>query len=339
MALVLVVDDDLSFRFFLKALFETDGHEAVAARNGAEGLETARKRRPDLVVLDVMMPGGGGLPMYRAMQADPALRSVPVIMLSGVGGATFAHGLSMCQAADGGGRDAEVNEPFAYVEKPPRPDRLLELAHRALNAAGNGTPEMAGRPERAGRAERAERAGRAGRAGRAEQAAWTKQDGTGSPPDGISRKTGQATASPRAATHDAKENERMPYKILVVDDDPYIVKYMVDILSDNGYATCSASDGSEALEVLQRERPDLVTLDLEMPNEWGPRFYRKMTKEDAFRDTPVIVISGLSGIHLAIRNAVASLKKPFDPNRLLEIIRDTLEKRGELAAEAPVTHQ
>ncbi|HEU6435984.1 MAG TPA: response regulator [Nitratidesulfovibrio sp.] len=131
----------------------------------------------------------------------------------------------------------------------------------------------------------------------------------------------------------------MPYKILVVDDDPYIVKYMVDILSDNGYATCSASDGSEALEVLQRERPDLVTLDLEMPNEWGPRFYRKMTKEDAFRDTPVIVISGLSGIHLAIRNAVASLKKPFDPNRLLEIIRDTLEKRGELAAEAPATHQ
>ncbi|MBG3876546.1 response regulator [Desulfovibrio oxamicus] len=131
----------------------------------------------------------------------------------------------------------------------------------------------------------------------------------------------------------------MPYKILVVDDDPYIVKYMVDILSDNGYATCSASDGSEALEVLKRERPDLVTLDLEMPNEWGPRFYRKMTKEDAFRDTPVIVISGLSGIHLAIRNAVASLKKPFDPNRLLEIIRDTLEKRGELAAEAPATHQ
>lgn len=314
MALVLVVDDDLSFRFFLKALFETDGHEAVAARNGAEGLETARRRRPDLVVLDVMMPGGGGLPMYRAMQADPALRSVPVIMLSGVGGATFAHGLSMCQAADGGG-STEVNEPFAYVEKPPRPDRLLELAHRALNGTGNGS---AGQPERAKRAE---------------------QDGTGSNPDGISRKTGQATASPRAATHDAKENERMPYKILVVDDDPYIVKYMVDILSDNGYATCSASDGSEALEVLQRERPDLVTLDLEMPNEWGPRFYRKMTKEDAFRDTPVIVISGLSGIHLAIRNAVASLKKPFDPNRLLEIIRETLEKRGELAAEAPDARQ
>lgn len=127
----------------------------------------------------------------------------------------------------------------------------------------------------------------------------------------------------------------MPHKILIVDDDPYIVKYLVDILSDNGYATCSASDGADAMAVMEREKPDLVTLDLEMPNEWGPRFYRKMSKEPAFKNTPVIVISGLSGIHLAIRNAVASLKKPFDPNKLLEIIRETLgEQQRSMASMA-----
>lgn len=120
----------------------------------------------------------------------------------------------------------------------------------------------------------------------------------------------------------------MAHKIMIVDDDPYIVKYMVDILTDNGYATCSASDGSEALEVLKREKPDLVTLDLEMPNEWGPRFYRKMSKEKEFKELPVIVISGLSGIHLAIQGAVASFKKPFDPNKLIETIRETLEKKA-----------
>jgi FixJ family two-component response regulator len=64
-----------------------------------------------------------------------------------------------------------------------------------------------------------------------------------------------------------------------------------------------------------------------MPEEWGPRFYRKMTKEPGFENTPVIVISGLPGIHLAIKNAVASLKKPFDPNALLEIIKDALAKK------------
>ena len=117
----------------------------------------------------------------------------------------------------------------------------------------------------------------------------------------------------------------MAYKIMIVDDDPYIVKYMLDILADNGYATCYATDGSEALDIMKREKPDLVTLDLEMPKEWGPRFYRKMSKDAELKKLPVIVISGLSGIHLAIPGAVASFKKPFDPNRLLETIRTTLE--------------
>ncbi|SIO40837.1 DVU0259 family response regulator domain-containing protein [Halodesulfovibrio marinisediminis] len=119
----------------------------------------------------------------------------------------------------------------------------------------------------------------------------------------------------------------MPHKVLVIDDDPYIVKYLIDILTDNGYATCSASNGAEGFEVLKREKPDLVTLDLEMPEEWGPRFYRKMSKEPGFEKTPVIVISGLPGIHLAIKNAVASLKKPFDPNALLEIIKGALAEK------------
>ena len=107
----------------------------------------------------------------------------------------------------------------------------------------------------------------------------------------------------------------------------YIVKYITEVLSDNGYATCSASSVEEALSVLEAERPDLVTLDMEMPDEWGPRFYRKMSMNPAFKDTPVIVISGLQGIHLAIRNAVATLQKPFDPEELLSIVNRVLESK------------
>lgn len=54
----------------------------------------------------------------------------------------------------------------------------------------------------------------------------------------------------------------MPKKILTIDDDPYIVKYITEVLSDNGYATCSASSVEEALSVLEAEKPDLVTLDI-----------------------------------------------------------------------------
>ena len=119
----------------------------------------------------------------------------------------------------------------------------------------------------------------------------------------------------------------MPKKILTIDDDPYIVKYITEVLSDNGYATCSASSVEEALSVLEAERPDLVTLDMERPDEWGPRFYRKMSMNPAFKDTPVIVISGLGRIHLAIRNAVATLQKPFDPEELLSIVNRVLESK------------
>ncbi|MCA1943709.1 MAG: response regulator [Desulfovibrio sp.] len=116
----------------------------------------------------------------------------------------------------------------------------------------------------------------------------------------------------------------MPKKIMVVDDDPAIVEFLTSLFKDHGYETCSASDGSLALEVLEREKPDLITLDLEMPEEWGPRFYRKFTQKPEFKELPVIVISGLSGIHLAIRKAVATVNKPFDPKQVIEIVKNTI---------------
>ena len=115
----------------------------------------------------------------------------------------------------------------------------------------------------------------------------------------------------------------MAKKIMIVDDDPNIVTYLADFFGDNGYDTCSASDGSDAMEVVKKENPDLITLDLEMPEEWGPRFYRKLMKEEDLKDTPVIVISGIAGQH-AVNKAVAYLPKPFDPDKLLGIVKKTI---------------
>jgi len=116
----------------------------------------------------------------------------------------------------------------------------------------------------------------------------------------------------------------MPKKILVVDDDQNIVDYLVTIFKDNGYETCEANDGDVALKMLEEHKPDLVTLDLEMPKEWGPRFYRKMSQKPEFSNTPVVVISGLSGIHLAIKKAVATINKPFNPDEVIGIVKDAI---------------
>ena len=115
----------------------------------------------------------------------------------------------------------------------------------------------------------------------------------------------------------------MPKKILIIDDDPMIVKYLSAVFSDNGYATCSATSSMEGLEVVRKEKPDLICLDLQMPGEWGPRFYRKLRKDKELKDTPVIVVSGIDGNH-AIKGAVAFVKKPFDSEKLIGIVKNTI---------------
>ena len=116
----------------------------------------------------------------------------------------------------------------------------------------------------------------------------------------------------------------MAKKIMIVDDDPIIVKYLKAVFEDNGYETCSASTGLEAYDVLRAEKPDLITLDLEMPEEWGPRFYRKYSREPEYKNIPVVVVSGLSGIDHAVRAAVGVVKKPFDPDELIDIVKKTI---------------
>ncbi|WP_300463794.1 DVU0259 family response regulator domain-containing protein [Desulfobacula sp.] len=116
----------------------------------------------------------------------------------------------------------------------------------------------------------------------------------------------------------------MKKKILVIDDDLNVRDYLVSLFKDNGYDVSIAGDVKEGLTVAKKNIPDLITLDIEMPGEWGPRFYRQLAQDPELKNIPVIVISGLSGHQYAVVKAVASLSKPFDREELLKIVNDTL---------------
>ncbi len=116
----------------------------------------------------------------------------------------------------------------------------------------------------------------------------------------------------------------MAKKILVIDDDPIVVKFLKTLFDDNGYETLVAYDGTEAEDLVKQTKPDLITLDLEMPKEWGPRFYRKMRKNEELKDVPVIVISGLSNPKHAIKDAVAVIRKPFKEDKVLDTVKGIL---------------
>ncbi|MCP4749035.1 MAG: response regulator transcription factor [Desulfobacteraceae bacterium] len=125
---ILIVDDEMDMRIFLSTVFETSGFRTVVARDGRQGLEKARQTKPDLVILDIMMPGEGGALIYKALKNDPDLNAIPVIMLSAVDEPSFRHYLKMLNAK----LDKPVPRPEAYMGKPPEPEALLNLARTIL---------------------------------------------------------------------------------------------------------------------------------------------------------------------------------------------------------------
>lgn len=115
--------------------------------------------------------------------------------------------------------------------------------------------------------------------------------------------------------------------VLVVDDDPDARDFFVTVLEDNGYATVSARDGNEALQCLAEALPDLVTLDITMPEKSGVGVYRKLREEDHLKKIPVIIITGISDDFkqfISSRRQVPPpdgyLSKPVEPEQLLELV-------------------
>jgi len=84
-------------------------------------------------------------------------------------------------------------------------------------------------------------------------------------------------------------------KILVLDDEPNVVAYLETLLQDNGYDTVSAGDGREGMEKARSEKPDLITLDISMPEESGIRFYRELKEDPELADIRVVIVTGVTG--------------------------------------------
>ncbi len=126
-------------------------------------------------------------------------------------------------------------------------------------------------------------------------------------------------------------------KILVIDDEPDERTYISTLLEDNGYATETARDGNRGMEKVKADRPDLITLDITMPEKSGVRFYREIKEDGELRNIPIVVITGVSGLggnpeefhqFLSTRKQIPPpdgfVPKPVDQGKLLEIIQQLL---------------
>ncbi len=82
--------------------------------------------------------------------------------------------------------------------------------------------------------------------------------------------------------------------VLVVDDDPDAREFLSTVLQDNGFAAVTAKDGTDAIEKIEQKPPDLVTLDITMPEKSGVAVYRRLKEDDQLKSIPVIIITGVS---------------------------------------------
>jgi len=120
-----------------------------------------------------------------------------------------------------------------------------------------------------------------------------------------------------------------PYKILVVDDEPDARQFLTTVLTDFEATVVEAKDGVEALEIARREKPDLVTLDITMPNKSGAEVYEEMRADPDLQDIPVCIISGQPELRKLIYQRVVPppdgyLDKPVDEHKLLLSVKKIL---------------
>jgi len=118
----LVVDDNPDVRLFSVAVLEKNGYTPLEAEDGESGLRMIKAEKPDLVILDVLMPRQSGVRLYRELKTTKSLKDIKVIVLGEIAKKAFLR--SQKALTEFG--DAEIPEPEIYLEKPVEPEELAE---------------------------------------------------------------------------------------------------------------------------------------------------------------------------------------------------------------------
>ena len=119
---ILVVDDDEDIVAYLETVLTDSGFEPVSTSDGDEVIKLARERQPDLICLDISMPPPTGVKVYRALRDDPELKSIPVVMVTGV-----EHQFEKFIKTR-----RQVPPPDGYIRKPFDPEELVNTLRGIL---------------------------------------------------------------------------------------------------------------------------------------------------------------------------------------------------------------
>ncbi|MFC2132120.1 response regulator [Bacteroidota bacterium] len=121
--------------------------------------------------------------------------------------------------------------------------------------------------------------------------------------------------------------------ILIIDDEPDTLTFFSSLLEDNGYNTITAENGEEGFKRINEQKPDLITLDITMPEMSGVKYYRTIRSNEEWKSIPIIIITGIAD---DFRNFISTRKqvpppdgyisKPVEEKELIELVETLLKK-------------
>ena len=125
---ILLIDDDVDFVEATKIVLESKPYEVIVAYDGDDGLRKAREENPDLIILDIIMPGKDGFIAAEQLKKDSELSKIPVLVLT-----SFAEKGGETSIAVSGGLTLETED---YIDKPISPEELLKRVEKYLKRVG-----------------------------------------------------------------------------------------------------------------------------------------------------------------------------------------------------------
>ena len=249
---ILVIEDNELNMKLVRGILITNKYRVIEAVDAETGIQLTREHHPDLILMDIQLPGMDGLEATRIVKADPALNDIPVLALTSY-------------AMQGDEEKAIAAGCDGYLSKPIDLQHFLETIGRFLSDREARSPDRPG------------------------------------------------------------NNKVHKNKILIVDDDPLNIKLLAAKLPDEKYKTIEACNGAEAIEKALKESPDLILLDIMMPEMDGYEVTKRLKDNPATREIPIILITALDNRDDKVKGLEAGaeefLNKPINTTELLARIQ------------------
>ncbi|MDQ7091154.1 MAG: response regulator [Methylococcales bacterium] len=290
---ILVVEDSLVTRKVITRTLVANGYEIFEAKNSFEALNGLEEKKPDMILLDIILPGKDGYEILEEIRQKPIFEKTPVIMLTSRDG-LFDKLKGKVSSAD------------EYLTKPFQPDELLTVVRKHFATTQSfSPPQVNEKPE------------------------INEKFEVNETPE-VNEKLEDSITIPLEPIVEEKIPAKigLKTKILIVEDSLVTRKVIVRTLVARGYEVFEAKDSFEALEGLEQKNPDLILLDIILPGKDGYEILEEIKQKPLFEHTPVVMLTSRDGLFDKIKGKVSGaneyLTKPFQPEELLTIVRKYL---------------